>query len=117
MNKILVIDDSLVILKALGGFLAERGFSVYMSDSIEKALTLSNEESFDLVVADSHLKGGSGIELINKIKKAQPKIKTIIMSGNFDFKDKGLKTDSFDAFLQKPFEGKELEALINKILK
>jgi DNA-binding NtrC family response regulator len=117
MNKILIVDDSLVILKAIGGFLAEKGFSVYMSDSKEKALNLSTEESFDLIVADSHLKGGSGIELISKIKKAQPKIKTIVMSGNFDFKDKGLKMNYFDAFLQKPFEIKELEALINKILK
>lgn len=117
IKKILIVDDSLVILKAIGSFLAEKGFSVYMSDSMEKALNLSGEKKFDLVISDSHLRGGSGITLIKKIREAQPKIKVILMSGNFDFGNGILKTQKIDAFLQKPFDLKELEVLIEKILK
>jgi len=117
MKKILIVDDSLVILKAIGGFLAEKGFSVYMSDSMEKALNLSDKKKFDLVVSDFNLRGGSGIELINKIREVQPKTKVILTSGNFDFDNGILKTQKIDAFLQKPFEVTELETLINKILK
>lgn len=117
MKKILIVDDSVVILKVIGRFLAERGFSVCMSDSIEKALNLCGKKIFDLVVADSHLREGSGIELINKIRELQPKIKTILASGNFDFDNGILKKQKIDAFLQKPFDVTELESLINKILK
>jgi len=116
IKKILIVDDSLVILKAIGSFLAEKGFSVYMSDSMEKALNLSGEKKFDLVISDSHLRGGSGITLIKKIREAQPKIKVILMSGNFDFGNGILKTQKIDAFLQKPFEVMELKNLIKRIL-
>ena len=116
MKKILIVDDSLVILKTIGSFLAEEGFSVYMSDSMEKALNLSDKKNFDLVVSDSHLREGSGIELINKIREKQPKIKTILMSGNFDFDNGILKTQKIDAFLQKPFDVMELKNLIKRIL-
>ncbi len=117
MKKILIVDDSVVILKVIGSFLAEKGFSVYMCDSMEKALNLSDKKKFDLVISDSNLRGGSGIELINKIRAEQPKIKVVLMSGNFDFDNGILKTQKIDAFLQKPFDLKELEVLIEKILK
>lgn len=115
--KVLIVDDSLVVLKVIGRFLAENGFSVYMSDSAEKALNLAEKTNFDLVVADFNLRAGSGIQLIDKIKKSHPKVKSILTSGHFDFNDKLLKRQNIDAFLQKPFEGKELESLIKSILK
>lgn len=117
MKKILIVDDSVVILKVIGRALAEKGFSLYMSDSMEKALNLCGKQNFDLVVADSHLREGSGIELINKIRELQPKIRVILVSGNFDFDNEILKKQKIDALLQKPFDVIELETLINKILK
>jgi DNA-binding NtrC family response regulator len=84
---------------------------------MEKALNLSGKQDFDLIVSDSHLTGGSGIELINKIKEIKPKIKSILTSGDFNFDNGILKKQKIDAFLQKPFEVTELESLIDKILK
>lgn len=117
MKKILIVDDSVVILKVIGSFLAEKGFSVFMSDSMKKALKLSGKQDFDLIVSDSHLSGGSGIELINKIKEIKPKIKSILTSGDFNFDNGILQKQKIDAFLQKPFDVNDLESLINKILK
>jgi len=116
MKKILIVDDRTEMLKMIGRFLDKKCFVVCLSNSVEKALSLCEEMKFDLVVSDFDLGEISGIELINKIRERQPKIKTILMSGSFNFDEEMLKTEGIDAFLQKPFEVKELKALIKRIL-
>jgi len=116
MKKILVVDDRVEVLKAIGGFLIRNGFVVYLSDSVEKALSLCGKMNFDMVVSDFDLGETSGIELIKKIRKEHPQIKAILMSGSFDFDEKMLERGEIDAFLQKPFEVNELEKLIKRIL-
>lgn len=117
MKKILVVDDRVEVLKRIGDFLTQGGFVVYLSDSVEKALGLCRKMKFDMVVSDFDLGKNSGIELINRIRKRQPLIKAILMSGSFDFDRKMLGRGEIDAFLQKPFEVGELERLIKRILK
>ena len=116
MKKILIVDDRMEILKMIGRFLDKKRFVVCLSDSVEKALKLCEDTKFDLVLSDFDLGKTSGIELINDIRKMQPKIKTVLMSGSFKFDEEILKTERIDAFLQKPFEVKELENLIERIL-
>ncbi len=116
MKKILIVDDRMEVLKMIGRFLDKKRFAVYLSDSVEKALSLSNEIKFDLVISDFDLGKNSGIELINKIRETQPRIKTILMSGSFKFGEEMSEMEGIDAFLQKPFEVKELKKLIKKIL-
>ena len=116
MKKILIVDDRVGVLKIIGRFLRGNCFDVYLSDSLEKALGLCYEKKFDLVISDFDLGEETGIELIYRIRKTQPKIKTILMSGNFDFDEEMIKTERIDAFLRKPFEAAELRELIRKIL-
>ncbi len=117
MKKILIVDDRMEVLKMIGRFLDKKRFAAYLSDSVEKALRLCEETKFDLVISDFDLGKYSGIELINKIRKRYPKIKTILMSGSFMFDEEMLRIERIDAFLQKPFEVKELRELIKRILK
>jgi two-component system response regulator YesN len=79
-------------------------------------MNLCRKINFDMVVSDFELGEISGVELINKIRKKCPRIKAILMSGSFDFDRKMLERGEVDAFLQKPFEVKELESLIKRIL-
>jgi DNA-binding NtrC family response regulator len=116
MKKILIVDDRMEVLKLIGRFLDKKRFVVYLSDSSEKALRLCREKRFDLVISDFDLDEGTGIELIDKIKKRCPEIKTILMSGSFRFDKEMLRIERIDAFLEKPFDAKELESLIREIL-
>ncbi len=116
MKKILVVDDRVEVLRVIGGSLIQNGFVVYLSNSVEKALSLCEEMKFDMVVSDFDLGEISGLELIKRIRKRYPRIKTILMSGSFDFDRKMLERGEIDAFLQKPFEVKELEKLIKSVL-
>jgi two-component system response regulator HydG len=116
MKKILIVDDRTEVLNMIGHFLDKKRFVVCLSDSLEKALRVCKRTKFDLVISDFDLGEISGIELINKIRKRQPRIKTILMSGSFRFDKEMLRMERIDAFLQKPFEVKELRTLIEKVL-
>jgi len=104
------------VLKLIGRFLDKKRFVVYLSDSSEKALSLCEETKFDLVISDFDLGENTGIELINKIRKRYPRIKTILMSGSFRFDKEMLKIERIDAFLEKPFDAEELREVIERIL-
>jgi len=104
------------VLKLVGRFLDKKRFVVYLSDSSEKALSLCEETKFDLVLSDFDLGENIGIELINKIRKRYPRIKTILMSGSFRFDKEMLKIERIDAFLEKPFDAEELREVIERIL-
>jgi len=104
------------VLKLVGRFLDKKRFVVYLSDSSEKALSLCEETKFDLVISDFDLGENTGIELINKIRKRYPRIKTILMSGSFRFDKEMLKIERIDAFLEKPFDAEELREVIERIL-
>ena len=116
MKKILIVDDRTEVLKMVGRFLDKKRFVVCLSDSVKEALSLCRKANFDIVISDFDLGEASGIELINKIRKIQPRIKTILMSGSFNFDREMLERGEIDAFLQKPFEVKELKILIKRIL-
>ena len=116
MKKILIVDDKTEVLKMVGRFPDKRLFTVYLSDSTEKALGLCKTNNFDLVLSDFDLGENSGIELLNEIKEFLPRTKTILMSGSFTFEEEILKAEGIDAFLQKPFEAKEVRNLIKKVL-
>ena len=116
MKKILIVDDRIKVLKLIGRFLDKKRFVVYLSDSSEKALSLCEETKFDLMISDFDLGENTGIELINKIRKRYPRIKTILMSGSFRFDREMLKIERIDAFLEKPFDAEELREVIERIL-
>ena len=116
MKNILVIDDRLEILKIVESMLKGKEFIIYKASGGEKALLLSEKIKFDLVISDLRLNETTGIIILERIKKKQPEIKTILMSGSF-FPDKEeIRKFGINAFLQKPFEGKELETIIRKVL-
>ncbi len=116
MKKILIVDDKKKVLKMIGRFLDKKCFAVFLSDSFEKALSLCEKTKFDLVLSDFDLGKNSGLELINKIREKQPRIKTVLMSGSFRFNEEMLRLERIDAFLQKPFEVKELRNLVEEVL-
>lgn len=113
MYNVLVVDDRTEVLEVIERFLDKKGFVVYLSNTEEKALRLCKVIKFDLVISDFELEEASGVDLLNKIKKKQYRIKTILMSGSFKPDEERIE---IDAFLQKPFESAELESAIRKVL-
>jgi two-component system chemotaxis response regulator CheY len=76
---ILLVDDSPIILMAIGDILSKAGFAVVKATSGEEALSkLQNGYKPDLMIADLNMAAMSGIELIGHARKS-PGMRTVPM--------------------------------------
>jgi DNA-binding response OmpR family regulator len=91
-------------------------FSMETTDSVDNALDQIRSEKFDLVVIDSWLPGGSGVELCREIRKINAKIPIMFFSG--DARPAAIKDGvaaGANLYLTKPVTGDEFMAAVNKL--
>ncbi len=80
--SILIVDDEPAILQALVGILSDEGFEVTTAQNGYEALKIIDSESPDLVLLDIWMPGIDGIETLKQIKKDNPFIQVIIITGH-----------------------------------
>ena len=80
--SILIVDDEPSILQTLSGLLADEGFEVTTAANGYEALKIIDAESPDLVLLDIWMPGIDGIETLKEIKKENPTIQVIIITGH-----------------------------------
>ncbi|MEZ0343230.1 MAG: sigma-54 dependent transcriptional regulator [Caldimicrobium sp.] len=116
--RILIVDDEILLRKALEGVLTSQGYSVKSCETGEKALTLIEREFFDLALVDVKLPDLNGLELLKEIKKISPETGVIIITAYAEVKSavQAIKDGAFD-YLSKPFQEEELLITIEKFLK
>lgn len=68
MTRVLVVDDSISVRKALERILAPQQLHVLAAESAEKALSLMPDANVDLVIADVVMPGMTGFELCQTLK-------------------------------------------------
>lgn len=112
MSAILVVDDQKGIREVLRKVLAEIGHEVVEAEDGAAALALFRKQTFDLVITDIIMPEMEGIEEITTMKREQPDIKILAMSGGgrarvMDFLAVAGKAGA-DATLEKPFRKSEL---------
>ena len=114
-STILVVDDEKIVRDLCE--LALREYRVLQASTCEEALRLYERERVDLVLSDIKMPGGSGIDLLKRVKALDPNATVVIMTG---FVDKeiilnALKEDA-DDFINKPFNLLHLKTTIEKAL-
>jgi CheY-like chemotaxis protein len=68
MTRVLVVDDSISVRKALERILAPQQLNVLAAESAEKALSMMSDANADLVIADVVMPGMTGFELCQTLK-------------------------------------------------
>ena len=83
---LLIVDDEHLLAELLATTLArEEGLRVTgIADTAAAALVLAAQARPDLVLLDSEMPGGSGLDLIAPLRQQLPKVKIIILSAHFD---------------------------------
>jgi two-component system, OmpR family, alkaline phosphatase synthesis response regulator PhoP len=116
MKKILIVEDEEPIRELIKLHLDMAGYETLEAEDGEKALKLIRTKDIDLVVLDVMLPKLNGYELLPHItSKGTP---VILLTAKGSMKDKvvGLNAGA-DDYLIKPFEGIELIARINALLR
>lgn len=114
-TTILVVDDEKIMRQLCE--LALREYRVVQAATCEEALRLYEMEHVDLVLSDIMMPGGSGIDLLKRIKALDPNATVVIMTGFVDKEIilKALKEDA-DDFINKPLNLLQLKTSIEKAL-
>jgi two-component system nitrogen regulation response regulator NtrX len=114
---ILIVDDEPSILRTLGGILSDEGFEVITAGNGYEALKIIDKESPDLVILDIWMPGIDGIETLKEIKKGNPHIQVIIITGHGTIETavKATKLGAFD-FIEKPLSIEKMIVAINNAL-
>jgi DNA-binding NtrC family response regulator len=116
-HRILVVEDEENQRKTLGGFLKKKGFRTDEASSGEAAQKLLKENLYDLVLTDKKMEGIGGLELLKKIKAANPEIEVILLTAYGDVRSavEAMQQGAFD-YLNKPVDLEELELIIGRAL-
>lgn len=113
MPKILVVDDDEQFRKMLNEVLVEQGYSVKCVENGKQAIHASQEEFFNLALIDIHLPDMEGTELLTKLRKTEPEIIKIIVTGNATLKNSiEAANKGVDGYVVKPFDPKKLISVI-----
>lgn len=117
MSEILVVDDEPGVVQAFAEVLAESGHKVTAERQASAALERLNQEAIDLVIMDVCMPGMDGLEALDRIKRHQPKLPVIIMTGQGTMETaiEATKRGAFDYQL-KPFEPEEMLEVVDRAL-
>ncbi|MEW5832227.1 MAG: HD domain-containing phosphohydrolase [Campylobacterota bacterium] len=114
--KIVIVDDESVNLMLLEVIVRQEGYDPRIFDNPFDALEYLEGNEADLLMTDFNMPGLDGIGLLEKAKELQPKIKSIMITGN---EEESVREQAFakgvNDFLNKPYSQTEVKLRIKNI--
>ncbi|WP_390620491.1 response regulator [Polystyrenella longa] len=81
--RILVIDDDPTIGRLVQFWLGKIGICCHCATTAEEALEMMGKQMYFIAICDINMEGGrTGIDLIPKLKKLNPVVQVIMLTGN-----------------------------------
>ena len=116
MTSLLIIDDEPKMSGVLARMLARDGYDVEWTDSPVQALEKFSQRGFDIVLCDLRMPEMSGIDVLERAKRANPGMDFVMMTAYATPQTavESMKKGAID-YLIKPFAIEELKALIKRI--
>lgn len=116
--RILVVDDEPIACKRLKASLAQADYAVDTAPGGAEAVQMLENDCFDIVVTDICMDQVDGIAVLDAVSRLHPKSKTILITGyaSVEVAREALAKGAYD-FIAKPFQPKDLRAIIDKAAK
>jgi DNA-binding response OmpR family regulator len=116
--KILIVEDEKVLNESMVTYLSGSGYTCESVSTYNDALEKIDHHTYDCIVLDIMLPGGSGLQLLKYLKEDRKDEGVIIISakGALDDKMAGFELGA-DDYLTKPFHLSELSMRIAAIIR
>jgi len=82
MEKILVVEDDRFFREMYSHLLSGEGYEVHTAASVNDAMSLLREAEYHLIISDLVMPGETGIDLLFQVKRLNPDIDMIMVTGN-----------------------------------
>ena len=117
-TKILLVDDEVEFASALAERLELRRYDVKTANNALEALAVIHAHVPDVIILDLKIPGMDGIETLKTIKKIDPTIEVIMLTGHGDVQSvaEGMKSGVFE-YIMKPVDIGELTVKIDNAMK
>lgn len=114
--RILLVEDSTRVADVVSAALARASHVVRVASSLAEALRAVDDESFDLLVLDVGLPGGSGLDVCRRVRTNGSSMPVLVLTARNQLHD---RVDGLDAgaddYLGKPFATAELLARVRAL--
>ena len=112
-DYVLIVDDDEDLMEIVSERLKNRGMNVATTSNAEEALLWMDSKHYDAIVLDFLMPGMDGFEIIHTIRKQQPDIRVLLVTGQMlaDDARKAIRMGA-DVVLEKPAD---LEVLVKSI--
>jgi len=113
--QILIVDDQINTCKSLQAILKKSGYRSEYTLSPEDALGRVRGGAFDIVISDIRMPGMDGIQLLEELKKIQPHLVVIMVTGFATIKSavEAIQKGAYD-YLPKPFTPDEVRVILQR---
>ena len=119
-KTILWVDDEEIALEVWSQMLQKLGYTVLQARYGYEALEIfkKSKNKISLVILDMRMPGMNGCEVYDRLKKIQPQVKIILVSGYIEqYVLDEFSQRNFNGYIEKPFKLKELSEKIEEVLK
>ncbi|MDP6390316.1 MAG: response regulator [Alphaproteobacteria bacterium] len=116
--SVLVIEDDGELRGVLENLLASAGYDVRTAEDGVQGMDMFFERAPDLVVTDLFMPRSDGIEVVREIKRRNPDVRVLAMTGMDTDVDYLAATTHLGAWhtLRKPFRGNAFLAAIEEVM-
>ena len=115
--SVLIVDDDSDVRTMLSSILEDEGYSVEAVDNGRQAIRTCEKLPFDAALVDINLPDVKGTELLHQLKRIQPQMVKIIITGDPSVENavKALY-EKADGFITKPFDPYELLDTVRRLI-
>ncbi|MGD8925411.1 MAG: ATP-binding protein [Thioalkalispiraceae bacterium] len=118
MGSVLLVDDSEMNQQLLGAYLTKMGVELTIADNGESAVSLAQQNNFDLIYMDMQMPVMSGEDAVRKLRELNYTKPIIMLTANATLDDRNLcKEAGSDDFLTKPVTRQKLYEVTARYLR
>jgi len=113
MERILVVDDEIHVVRLLQKYLTSKGYEVYTATGGLEAIQQVKDRRPHIVLLDIIMPGMGGIDALKEIKKINPKIAIIMVTAVIDeeLAKRALQLGA-DDYVTKPLDLNYIETFV-----
>src|SRR3954468_11838011 len=115
IEKIIVLEDDIIVRKNLEQLLRQRRYDVAAVGTIEAATEMLGKDNWDLIFLDVKLPDGEGTELLKQLQQRPQRPLAVIVTGfgSIESAVNCMRDGAFD-YIIKPFSAEQIDFTVKK---